>query len=296
MIGGSRYFGRHLIELLRDGDAAVTVLNRGSTPAPLGTGHLVADRDDEAALSAVLGGQEYDVVIDQVCYTPRQAAIAARVFAGRTGRYLMTSSVEVYDSLAPARGGEPVTEAAMDPAGWPVKPELPWDDAGYLERHYGEGKRQAEAVLASQPAFDTVLVRTAHVLGGADFTGRLAHYVRRVRAGEPTAIHRDPQPATFVHHREIAEFLRWAAVGTVIGPVNACATGELDVRGLCDRIAAGLGTPPPVYQEVAGGEPVSPYSFDRYYPMSNARATGLGFRFSALDDWLPCAIAEATEA
>ncbi|MGH3648081.1 MAG: reductase [Micromonosporaceae bacterium] len=286
--------------MLRDDGAAVTVINRGSTPAPPGTTHLVADRDDEAALRAVLGGHEFDAVIDQVCYTPRQAAIAARVFAGRTGRYLMTSSVEVYDpasspAITPARVGVPVSEASVVTAGWPVKPELPWEDPDFLERHYGEGKRQAEAVLADQSAFDFVAVRTAHVLGGADVTGRLAHYVRRLRTGEPIAVHRDPRPATFLHHREIAEFLRWAAAGTFTGAVNAAATGELDVVGLCEGIASVAGTPPPVYRTVADGEPASPYSFDRYYAMSNARAAGLGFRFSALADWLPSAITEATE-
>lgn len=297
VIGGSRYFGRHLITLLRDDGADVTVLNRGSAPAPPGTTHLVADRDDEAALHAALSGRDFDVVIDQVCYHPGQAAIATRAFAGRTGRYLMTSSVEVYD---PASGsavgatspGEPVGEDAVVTADWPVKPELPWEDPAFLEANYGEGKRQAEAVLARQADFDVVAVRTAHVLGGADFTGRLAHYVDRVRAGEPVAIHRDPQPATYAYHREIAEFLRWAAAGSFTGPVNAAATGELDVRGLCDQIAATLGTPAPVYRTVARGEPASPYSFDRYYAMGNARAASLGFRFAALRDWLPSAITE----
>lgn len=50
VIGGSRYFGRRLIENLRDAGTAVTVVNRGSAPAPEGVTHLRADRDDEDAL------------------------------------------------------------------------------------------------------------------------------------------------------------------------------------------------------------------------------------------------------
>ncbi|MGH3737970.1 MAG: NAD-dependent epimerase/dehydratase family protein [Micromonosporaceae bacterium] len=296
VIGGSRYFGRRVVELLRDDGATVTVLNRGSAPAPPGTTHMVADRSDEAGLRTALAGREFDVVIDQVCYTPSQAATAARVFAGRTGRYLMTSSVEVYDpasspAIPPATVGVPVVETAVATETWPVKPELPWHDPGFLERHYGEAKRQAEAVLADQSGFDLVVVRAAHVLGGADFTGRLAHYVERMRRGEPIAVHADPQPATFLHHREIAEFLRWAAAGTFTGPVNAAATGELDVTALCARIAAVTGAPPPEYRVVSGD--ASPYSFDRYYGLSNARAARLGFTFSGLDDWLDDVIREA---
>src|SRR5207253_1215794 len=97
IIGGSRYFGKLLVNRLRDAGSAVSVLNRGSTAVPDGVNHLIADRDDETALLDALGAREFDVVIDQVCYTPAQAEIAARVFAGRTGRYLMTSTVEVYD-------------------------------------------------------------------------------------------------------------------------------------------------------------------------------------------------------
>ncbi|MCP2322850.1 nucleoside-diphosphate-sugar epimerase [Hamadaea flava] len=86
VIGGSRYFGKHVIEQLLAAGVRVTVVNRGSAAAPAGTTHLVADRDDEAALRAALGSRTFDAVLDQVCYTPRQADIAARVFDGRTGR------------------------------------------------------------------------------------------------------------------------------------------------------------------------------------------------------------------
>lgn len=83
----------------------MAVLNRGSSPAPTGTTHLVADRDDEAALEAALGDPRFDAVIDQVCYTPRQAALATKVFAPRTNRYVMTSTVMVYEAVAGRRSG-----------------------------------------------------------------------------------------------------------------------------------------------------------------------------------------------
>lgn len=60
--------------------------------------------------------------------------------------------------------------------------------------------------------------------------------------------------------------------------------------GNCDYIAA-AGVGAPAYQTVDGN--ASPFSFDRYYGMSNARATGLGFAFSNTADWLPGVVAEA---
>ncbi|MBE1559296.1 reductase [Nonomuraea africana] len=274
VIGGSRYFGRHLVESL-SATAEVTLLNRGSAPPPPGVRQLVADRNSASAMARALGDQTFDVVIDQVCYTPGQARIAREVFAGRTRRYVLTSTIEVYADL---RHSGPVTEAAVDPLTLPVRPGLP-------EYAYGDGKRQAEAVLAQDPVFDLVSVRSAHVLGGQDFTGRLAHYKERIGQGRPVAVHADPKPACFINDREIAAVLEWAARADFTGAVNACSYGELDVHDLCEAIAAEVGRRP-VYERGA-----SPYSFDRYYAMDNGRAASLGFPFSNVHDWLRKAVA-----
>ncbi|WP_369186050.1 NAD-dependent epimerase/dehydratase family protein [Streptomyces sp. Y1] len=292
VIGGSRYFGRRLIEELRDAGATVTVVNRGSTPAPPGVTHLRADRNDEGALRAALADRRFDAVIDQVCYTPVQAAVAARVFADRTPRYLLTSTVEVYAHLG-RPGGPPLTEAELDLAAEPVDLQLPWHDQQFVSDHYAEGKRQAEALLTRQAPFHVVTVRTAHVLGGADFTGRLAHYVERIGRGLPVAVHASPQRASFVHEAEIARFLAWAATADFLGPVNAASREALDVRELCAAVGRVTGTEPRL---VGGGtEPTSPFSFDRCYAMDTGRAARLGFRFSAVSDWLPRVVEEAVE-
>ncbi|WP_412540261.1 NAD-dependent epimerase/dehydratase family protein [Longispora sp. K20-0274] len=275
VIGGSRYFGRLLVDRLLASGARVTLLNRGSAPPPPGVEHLLADRDDEAALVAALAGRTFDVVVDQVCYTPRQAEIARRVIT--TGRYVMTSTIEVYDR---ATAAAPLPESAFDAATWPVDPALPWDDPAFREAHYAEGKRQAEAVFAREPAAPFVAVRTGHVVGGADFTGRLAHYTDRARAGEPVVVHPAAQPSSFTHPQEIADFLYFAATGDFTGPVNVRSHGEFSAADLCARLGVAHRGPEP-------GEEASPFSFDRYYGMSNARGTELGFAFSDTANWLP---------
>ncbi|WP_349362098.1 hypothetical protein [Streptomyces sp. H27-C3] len=138
-------------------------------------------------------------------------------------------------------------------------------------------------------------VRSAHVLGGADdFTGRLAHYIGRVRAGEPIAVHREIHPTTFISHDEIVEFIDWAARADFTGPVNAASHTPLTVIELSETVA--LGTGGAATYVVTDTENASPFSFDRYYPMSNGRAESLGFAFSRVTEWLPAAVEESRHA
>ncbi|GAA1938091.1 NAD-dependent epimerase/dehydratase family protein [Streptomyces durmitorensis] len=302
VIGGSRYFGKLLVQQLLTAGHHVTVINRGSTPPPPGVEHLVVDRDDETALTTALGSRTFDVVVDQVCYTPVQAAIAARAFHGRTTRYVMTSTIEVYDpataALSTVPHGTPVPEDVVDPAAWQVRTDLPWHDTAYLEAHYAEGKRQAEAVFTRDGGFAFASVRSAHVLGGGvrEFTGRLAHYIERIGQGTEIAVHAEVLPTVFIHYEELADLLLWATTATdFTGPVNACSDEPLDVRALSAVIAAQTGQEP-VFRTVAAGAAASPFSFDRHYAMSNRRAKELGFSFSRTTDWLPAAVAEALAA
>ncbi|MFD3803006.1 reductase [Streptomyces sp. NPDC058619] len=253
----------------------------------------------------MLGTRTSDVVVDQVCYTPLQAAVARRVFAGRTGRYVMTSTMEVYDPATlpgPADPGRRVPVEEPAGPGWTPSPAAhPWWDPGEVGRRlgparaYAEGKRQAEAVFLYEPALPFAAVRVAHVLGGgpADFTGRLAHYVERIGSGTPVAVHEAPYATSFIHHLEIAEFLHWAAEGEFSGPVNAASHGALDVTALCEAVAERLGRRPR-YRIVGHGADASPFSFDRAYAMDSGRAAALGCAFGRTADWLPTALAEAT--
>ncbi|MFF6877983.1 MULTISPECIES: NAD-dependent epimerase/dehydratase family protein [unclassified Streptomyces] len=289
VIGGNRYVGKRLVARLLANGHRVTVLNRGSSPPPAGVEHLLADRDDERSLTGALGSRVFDVVVDQVCYTPRQAAIARRVFTGRTRRYVMTSTVEVYEY---EDSTDPVREEAVDPSTVAVDPGLPWDDPAFLETHYGEGKRQAEAVLAAGQGFEATMVRVAHVLGGEDdFTGRLAHYAERMGTGEPIAVPAVNRPATYVYVEEIARFLAWAAGEDFTGPVNAASSGTLGTEDLCAAVAAHVPGGRAEFRPVEVGE-VSPFSFRRSYGMDNARAARLGFTFGEARQWLPRAVAE----
>jgi nucleoside-diphosphate-sugar epimerase len=103
VLGGSVFVGRHMVELLRAGGAAVSVLNRGRTAStiPDDVERLVADRTDAEQLRAALAGREWDAVYDVSGFV--MAAGGADVddlldlLDGRVGAYVYTSSIMAYD-------------------------------------------------------------------------------------------------------------------------------------------------------------------------------------------------------
>jgi nucleoside-diphosphate-sugar epimerase len=94
IIGGTRFFGKLLLRRLLKEGHQVTIATRRRAVDDFGGNvlRLHADRTDEAAMEAAFKGTAgFDLVFDQMCYTPLDAAISAKVFAGKVGRYVMSS-------------------------------------------------------------------------------------------------------------------------------------------------------------------------------------------------------------
>ena len=119
VIGGTRHVGKLLVQRLLGAGHQVTIATRGRTPDPFGARirRIRVDRRDEAAMRRAFAGIEgYDVVFDQMCYSPLDAAIAVRVFAGRVKRYIMASTVDVYRGLMGSQD-EPFAETDLNVLG-----------------------------------------------------------------------------------------------------------------------------------------------------------------------------------
>jgi len=285
VIGGTRFFGIHLVQRLIDAGHAVTIATRGRAGDPFrdAVRRLHVDRRDPAAMAtAFADGAEFDVVFDQMCYRAQDARIAADVLRGRVGRYVMASTLEVYDRCYGATARPFVeSDAVLDDGG----PEVEAPD-------YPDGKRQAEAVLAATDAFPVVRVRIGHVVAGPeDFTGRLQGYVARVRAGAALR-HSHPSARTsFIGIAGITAFLAWAGDAALTGPINAASHAWSAVE-LHERVAAALGQPARREPVTAAVPPTTLSAFDYAtpYEMSTARATDAGHRFDPDDGWLDDAI------
>src|SRR5215472_6521525 len=101
VIGGTRFVGRGVVELLLARGHDVTLLNRGQTNPELfvGVERITADRS--AISPTLLGARIWDAVLDMNAYAPAEVESAVAALAGRTTRYVFCSTVSVYPLALP---------------------------------------------------------------------------------------------------------------------------------------------------------------------------------------------------
>ncbi|ATQ77442.1 hypothetical protein CR152_25270 [Massilia violaceinigra] len=294
VIGGTRYFGKLLVQRLLNAGHQVTIATRGITADPFGAriSRIRVDRRNEHAMRAAFahlsGTDGYDIVYDQMCYSPLDAAIAVKVFAGKVKRYIVASTIDVYRDLL-GRQDAPFAEDDINMLAQPIDTRYPWHDPKLATQSYVTGKLQAEAYLYRDGSLPLVTVRIGHVLAGAeDFTGRLAHYVDLVRQHAPLRYANAAAASSFMSAQGTSNFLLWAGAQDFLGPVNAACDGGLSAFDLYQRIGMLLDVPVralPAKPPVAAGE-LSPFDYPAPYMMDTARAAQLGYRFGHSDDWL----------
>ncbi|MGJ7916611.1 NAD-dependent epimerase/dehydratase family protein [Massilia sp. LXY-6] len=290
VIGGTRFIGRLLVQRLLHAGHRVTIATRGYAPDPFGERirRIRADRRNELAMRALAKAGPFDVVVDQMCYSPLDAAIAVRTFAGQVGRYVMTSTIDAYRVLGFDAAG-PLAEAALAVEAQPIDTHYPWHDPRRAVECYVAGKVQAEAYLVRDGSLPLVTPRLAHVLGGPeDFTGRLAHYVELARAGATLSYAGEDAQVSFMTGYGAAEFLSWTALQDFTGPVNAACDGALSAYQLYQRVGEVLDTPVRMRRAVPPPEPgrLSPFDVPGKMVLDTSRAKALGYRFGHTDEWL----------
>lgn len=281
VLGGTRFFGKNLVELLLKEQIKVTLLTRGKTEDEFGdqVQRLVVDREDAVALEKAIGDQQYDVVYDNICFTPQQAREAVSIFQNKAKRYILTSSLSVYDF-----GTGICHEADVDTHHYTI------DADPEAELSYGEGKRQAEAVFFQQADFPVAAVRFPIVLGPNDYTKRLHFHVERVLSGKVIGISNLEAQMNFIHEQEAAEFLFWLGISSELtGPVNARSDGEVSLRELVQWIEQGT-EQQAIIQSETDDEAQSPFGVPDSWIMDTSKAKQDGFQFYVLSEWMPALI------
>jgi nucleoside-diphosphate-sugar epimerase len=290
VIGGTRFIGRLLVQRLLQAGHRVTIATRGYAPDPFGqrVTRVRVDRRNELAMKSAFLQTGFDIVFDQMCYSPLDAAIAVRTFAGKAGRYVMTSTIDVYRSLGFGKEA-PLKESDLAIEAQPIDTRYPWHDPRLATECYVAGKVQAEAYLVRDGSLPLVTPRLGHVLGGPeDFTGRLAHYVELARVRGTLHYSRRDAAQSFMTAHAAADFLAWAGMQEFTGPVNAASDGALSAAQLYERVGDVLDTELALRQAKAAAGPgtLSPFDLPGAMVMDTARAKGLGYRFDHTDDWL----------
>lgn len=277
VLGGTRFFGRKLVEQLLEEGHQVTIVTRGKMANPFGehVQHITVDRGDKAAFAKAMEGQTYDIVYDNICYSPNDAKAFCDIFNGKIGKLVFTSTLSTYEA-----NGKAKTEKDFDPYTY----EIVMGETNDFT--YGEGKRQAEAVFFKYAEFPVVAVRFPIVLGIDDYTERLHFHVERVAAEKPIGFVNMDAEMSFITAEEAGRFLKWAGLSDAQGPYNATAAGKISLKELMDLIEKATGKRAKIAL-VGNDEIRSPYAIPASWYMTTEKAEGEGFVFSRLNDWLP---------
>ena len=203
-IGGTGNISSAVTQLLVDGGADLTLLNRGQSGSP-DVPAIHADIRDAAAVGAALRRERFDVVIDWIAFTPEHVATDIELFAD-VSQYVFISSAAVYRPPSP---GHPLVEdAPLGNPGW----------------QYAMDKIACEELLRRETGFPSTIVRPAHTYGETRIPtavdGEGYTIVDRMRRGKPVIVHDDGTSLwTLTHNSDFAR-----ALAGLLG--NAGAVGE----------------------------------------------------------------------
>lgn len=284
VLGGTRFFGKRLVSKLIENGCDVTILTRGNSADPFGQNvkRIQANREETESLEKALGHAQWDIVYDNICYASQDAADAVKIFSGKTEKYMLTSTLSVYDYVD---NEQPLREEDFDPYHYPIQ-------LGRKNNFtYQEGKRAAEAVFFQQRSFPVTAVRFPIVLGPDDYTRRLHFHVEHVLNNQPIGTAHPEAKRTYIHSQEAAEFLYWAGTSELKGPVNACSLGEMSLAEIVALIEKETGKTA-ILERVTTPEHTSPFEVPSSWLMDVTKACSAGFPFWDLKEWMGKLISE----
>ncbi|WP_088810877.1 MULTISPECIES: NAD-dependent epimerase/dehydratase family protein [Listeria] len=279
VLGGTRFFGKRLVDILQAEGHRVTIVTRGKADVtiPAGVRHLKLNRERREDLFQ-LANEQFDVIYDNICFSPQDALYLIQAFKGKKTRLIYTSSLSVYGIK-----GRALLEEDFDSKHY----EIILGDR--MDFDYGEGKRLGEAVYCQKADFDVVAVRFPIVLGADDYTKRLQFHTSRIMNGTEIGLQNEEAEIGFITSDEAARFL--AFIGTksdFTGPINAASNGVYKLSELIETLET-------ITQKKAhvadvsetDDENESPFDIPKSYYLDNTKAKNLGFIFQDVHDWLP---------
>lgn len=217
ILGGTSFVGRHLAMTAVARAHSVTLLNRGTHPAPDGTVSFVGDRLAPDGGLSTLDGLTFDVVIDTWSGDPRAVTRAVERLRGRVGKYVYISTLSVYDLRSASRRTQPSDETSKDAT---AHGQELWDESAPIfdvttpdasKFEYQFNKRSAEVAIEDQDYAKVLFVRPGVILGPNEARfierGRLTWWLSRLdRGGRTLAPGPKEMGIQFVDVRDLAKF------------------------------------------------------------------------------------------
>lgn len=272
VLGGTRFFGRHLVRNLIDAGHEVTIATRGRTADDFGSTvkRVIVDRTNLSQMKQVFFYKYYDVVYDNLAYCAGDVVTALEAIHCR--RYVTVSSAAVYPLhfQTTERDFEPEKENIML---YQNRDEAPYDI----------GKKSAEyALVTKYPEQNAVFVRFPYVIGEDDYTRRLYFYVQHAVKGRPMYIDNPDSQIGFISASDAGRLLAFLGVDDVTGAVNGASRGTISIREVLSYVEKKTG-----YKALMSetGDP-APYNGTPGYSINTEKAERAGFRFTVLKDWI----------
>ena len=270
VVGGTRFFGIHMVKrLLADGHQ-VTIATRGRNKDPFGNQveRIHMDRFDEVSVKEALQGKEFDVVCDNIAYCSNDIRILNYV---KTKRYVFTSTVSIYHKLHMDTREEEYE---------PMQYSLRW--LGWNEDSYDEIKRQAEAALYQEFGhIPSVAIRFPYVIGEDDYTNRLYFYVEHIVKEIPMKLIGEEEKITFIDSRNAGELLAWFAGEPITGTFNACNEGCMSVSEIIQYVEKKTGKKAILTEEGEAG----PYNGTPSFTLNVDKLKNAGYQLPPLSSY-----------
>ena len=272
IIGGTRFFGIHMVnELLAEGHN-VTIATRGKAADEYGdrVQRIIIDRTNETSMKNALSGRHYDVVIDKIAYCSNDIKYVME--AVECDKYIHMSSTSVYDP-------KHINTVESDFDG--ISKELIWCDRKAFS--YEEIKRQAECALWQEYSDrNWIAVRYPFAIGKDDYTKRLLFYVEHTMKSIPMNIDNLDYQMGYIRSDEAGKFMAFLVDKDIRGAINGSSEGTISIREIIEYVEKKTGAKAVVDQ--AGAK--APYNGEPEYSINTEKARALGFRFSILQDWI----------
>jgi len=199
IIGGTRFIGVYLTQLLVEQGHDVVLFNRGNHAPPEGVQQIVGDRTDPAQLQEKLSGESFDAVFDNNGRELSDTQPLVEIFNGKVQHFVYVSSAGVYlksDEMPHVEGD-------------PVDPK---------SRH--KGKFETEAYLTAQGVPFTS-VRPVYIYGPQNYNDLEAWFFDRIVRDRPVPIPGNGMAMTQLGHcADLA-----AAMAAILG--NKQAIGQI---------------------------------------------------------------------
>lgn len=272
VLGGTRFFGVHLVNSLLNKGHNVTIATRGKAKDVFGdkVERIIIERTDPNSLAEALKNQYFDVVYDNLAYCSND--IKFLLDSLKCGRYVMTSSASVYMNQH-LDTAESEFDSLLHPLKWCSRQDYPYDEI----------KRQAEcALFGVYSRFPAVAVRFPYVIGEDDYTQRLYFYVEQIIKGNPMNIDNLKEQIGFINSREAGDFLAWIAEQKFIGAINGSNIGTISLQEIINYVEEKAGKKAIYSAEGLDGT----YNGQKPFSLDVARANSLGYNFTELKPWI----------